>query len=171
MLPISSRAAAAELAMMLQDAEPALLIATSSVVERLPAPGQLPRPCQRFIVGAAPGEGDEAFAELMRGEPLLQPHPAAEEDLAVLLYTSGTTGRPKGAMLTHLNIVHSVLHFAQAAGLREDDRSIVAVPLAHVTGLVAQMYTSVYRGAAMVLAAAATRRRRRRTSSGRRAGR
>ena len=150
-VPISSRAAAAELTMMLQDAEPSLLIAASALVERLPAPDQLPRPCQRFVVGGPPGDGNEAFAELMRGEPLLQPHPAAEEDLAVLLYTSGTTGRPKGAMLTHLNIVHSVLHFAQAAGLREDDRSIVAVPLAHVTGLVAQMYTSVHCGATMVL--------------------
>jgi len=150
-VPISPRAAASELATMLDDAEPALLIAASALVERLPVPDRLRRPCQRFVVGDAPGSGCEPFAELMRAEPLLQPHPAAEEDLAVLLYTSGTTGRPKGAMLTHLNIVHSVLHFAQAAGLREDDRSIVAVPLAHVTGLVAQMYSSVYCGAAMVL--------------------
>ena len=52
-VPISSRAAAAELTMMLQDAEPSLLIAASALVDRLPAPDQLPRPCQRFIVGAA----------------------------------------------------------------------------------------------------------------------
>ena len=150
-VPISPRAAAGELALMLQDAEPTLLIAASSLVNRLPAPQRLPRACLRFAVGDVADAGCEPFAELMRAEPLLQPHAAAEDDLAVLLYTSGTTGRPKGAMLTHLNIVHSVLHFAQAAGLRADDRSIVAVPLAHVTGLVAQMYTSVYCGAAMVL--------------------
>ena len=152
-VPISPRAAAGELALMLQDAEPVLLIAASALVDRLPAAERLPRDCLRFVVGAAPvaGAGCEPFAELMRTEPLLQPHAAAEDELAVLLYTSGTTGRPKGAMLTHLNIVHSVLHFVQAAGLRGDDRSIVAVPLAHVTGLVAQMYSSVYCGAAMVL--------------------
>ena len=150
-VPISPRAGASELAMMLDDAEPSLLIASSGVVDRLPVAQQTRRPCQRFLVGPAAPAAGNPFADLMRAEPLLQPHPSAEEDLAVLLYTSGTTGRPKGAMLTHLNIVHSVLHFAGALGLREDDRSIVAVPLAHVTGLVAQMYTSIHCGATLVL--------------------
>ena len=151
-VPISPRVAAAELAALLDDAQPALLIAAAALVERVPVSQRASLPGQHFIVGHGPcPQGFEAFAELMHADPLLQPHAAAEEELAVLLYTSGTTGHPKGAMLTHLNIVHSVLHFARAVGLREDDRSIVAVPLAHVTGLVAQMYTSVYCGAAMVL--------------------
>ena len=60
-----------------------------------------------------------------------------EEATAVILYTSGTTGRPKGAMLTHLNLVHSVLHYRHALGLNADDRALLAVPASHVTGLVA----------------------------------
>lgn len=150
-VPISPRVGVSDLAMMLEDAEPLLLICEPALVKRLPAPMALPRPCQLFAVGDTPPDGCLPFSRLMHAEPLLQPHAPAEEALAVLLYTSGTTGRPKGAMLTHLNIVHSVLHFTDALGLGEDDRSLVAVPLAHVTGLVAQMFTSIHCGATMVL--------------------
>lgn len=67
--------------------------------------------------------------------------PVDEEDTAVILYTSGTTGRPKGAELTHLGIVHSTMHYASCMGLGALDRSLVAVPLSHVTGLIAQLCT------------------------------
>ncbi|MBI3369115.1 MAG: AMP-binding protein [Burkholderiales bacterium] len=55
----------------------------------------------------------------------------------VILYTSGTTGQPKGATLTHLAIVHSALHFQACMRLRAGDRSALAVPASHVTGLIA----------------------------------
>ena len=60
-----------------------------------------------------------------------------ETDVAVILYTSGTTGHPKGAMLTHLAIVHSALHFEACMRLTSEDRSALAVPASHVTGLIA----------------------------------
>ena len=60
-----------------------------------------------------------------------------ETDTAVILYTSGTTGRPKGAMLTHLSIAHSVLHYEACMRLVAGDRSALAVPASHVTGLIA----------------------------------
>jgi acyl-CoA synthetase (AMP-forming)/AMP-acid ligase II len=77
-----------------------------------------------------------------------------EEDTAVILYTSGTTGRPKGAMLSHFNIVHSAMHFELAMALGPDDRSAVAVPLSHVTGLVAQLWTMVHVAGTLVLLSA-----------------
>jgi acyl-CoA synthetase (AMP-forming)/AMP-acid ligase II len=61
----------------------------------------------------------------------------AEEDAFCILYTSGTTGKPKGAMQTHLGILHSTLHYQYALGLRADDAALLAVPASHVTGLVA----------------------------------
>ncbi len=56
----------------------------------------------------------------------------------MILYTSGTTGHPKGAMLTHLAIVHSALHFEACMHLTAADRSALAVPASHVTGLIAK---------------------------------
>jgi acyl-CoA synthetase (AMP-forming)/AMP-acid ligase II len=66
----------------------------------------------------------------------------AEEDTAIILYTSGTTGRPKGAMLTHFNIVHSLLHFQYCMQLGPGDRTMLAVPASHVTGVVALLLTA-----------------------------
>ncbi len=60
-----------------------------------------------------------------------------EEDPCALLYTSGTTGRPKGAILTHLNVVHSAMHYQVCFRYRGGERAILAVPASHVTGLVA----------------------------------
>ena len=55
----------------------------------------------------------------------------AESDLAALLYTSGTTGHPKGAMLTHGNFLHNVASCVAALTVREDDRVVVALPQFH----------------------------------------
>ena len=55
----------------------------------------------------------------------------AESDLAALLYTSGTTGHPKGAMLTHGNFLHNVASCEAALTVREDDRVVVALPQFH----------------------------------------
>ena len=54
-----------------------------------------------------------------------------ESDLAALLYTSGTTGYPKGAMLTHGNFLHNVASCLQALDVHEDDRIVVALPQFH----------------------------------------
>ena len=86
------------------------------------------------------------------GEPALPVARVQEEDTAIILYTSGTTGRPKGAMLTHFNIVHSLLHFEHCLRLVPGDRAMLAVPASHVTGLVAILLTIWHaRGCAVVM--------------------
>lgn len=64
-----------------------------------------------------------------------------EDDVAVLLFTSGTTGRAKGVILTHLNIIHSCLHYRTGLGLIDGERGLLSVPASHVTGLVAILAT------------------------------
>src|SRR5208282_2092193 len=54
-----------------------------------------------------------------------------EPDLAALLYTSGTTGHPKGAMLTHGNFLHNVASCVEALKVQGDERVIVALPQFH----------------------------------------
>jgi len=72
-------------------------------------------------------------------------------DVAVILYTSGTTGNPKGAMITHANIAHSVLHYTYGMQLTENDVSMLAVPASHVTGLIAIIATMVHVGGATLI--------------------
>ncbi|MEY3155362.1 MAG: hypothetical protein RL109_1780, partial [Pseudomonadota bacterium] len=69
----------------------------------------------------------------------IAPAEVNEEACAFILYTSGTTGKPKGAMLSHLNVIHSIMHFQYCMPLRDGVRSILAVPASHVTGLIANI--------------------------------
>ena len=144
LVPISARAGSVELEYALNDSGAVVIVCAEELAELLPAPATLPLLRHRFSTGSLPVAPFEPLVALMQAEPLATAYVAREEELAVLIYTSGTTGKPKGAMLTHLNITHSVMHFVAAMGLTERDRSVLAVPLSHVTGLVAQLYTMLH---------------------------
>jgi long-chain acyl-CoA synthetase len=93
------------------------------------------------------------FTGLLDNEPSPQPTLVGEQDTAMILYTSGTTGRPKGAMLAHCNVIHSSMVFVSCLQLTAADRSIAAVPLAHVTGVVANIMTMVCCAGALIIMA------------------
>jgi acyl-CoA synthetase (AMP-forming)/AMP-acid ligase II len=88
---------------------------------------------------------DEALFSILEIEnnDLKEPGPSNEEDVAAILYTSGTTGRPKGAMLTNLGIVHSSMVFESCMDLDSSTRALAAVPLSHVTGVIALLTAMV----------------------------
>jgi len=73
----------------------------------------------------------EEFSALNPSAILHSPSSCSENDLAALLYTSGTTGHPKGAMLTHGNFLHNVASCVAALEVREDERVVVALPQFH----------------------------------------
>ena len=68
------------------------------------------------------------------------------EDLAILVYTSGTTGRPKGAMLSHRNIIESVKPLPDFLPLSGNDQALSFLPLCHVAERVLGFYAAVYHG-------------------------
>jgi len=68
-------------------------------------------------------------------------HPAGAEDLAFLQYTSGSTGHPRGVMLTHRNVVATIGFMADAAGLTAEDRVVSWLPLYHDMGLIGCAFT------------------------------
>ncbi len=149
-MPIGTRQKAAEIEYLLADSGAMALIFARELAAELPAPEAIPRLRLRVVVGE-PVAGTEPLAALLAPGAPPPPVAIAEEDTAIILYTSGTTGRPKGAMLSHLNIVHSIIHFARCLGLGPADRALLAVPAAHVTGTVAILLTMVYCGGATAL--------------------
>ncbi|MBC8056305.1 MAG: acyl--CoA ligase, partial [Rhizobiales bacterium] len=91
------------------------------------------------------------LAAMSEGGPVPAAAVSHETDVAVILYTSGTTGAPKGAMLTHVSIAHSALHYEACMGLVAGDRSALAVPASHVTGLIAVIAAMWRVGGAVVV--------------------
>jgi len=142
-VPVNVREQTPELTYILNHCGARMLVHGADVTDRLPAAADLPALERRFSVGGdAPGA--DPFETLVETRVAAAPPcDFNEEDIAVILYTSGTTGRPKGAMLTHFNIVHSVMHYEFGMALTKADRSVLAVPASHVTGLVANLLTMI----------------------------
>lgn len=147
-VPMNPRQPAPEIAYAAGQCGAAAIVFEAELAANIPARADIPT--VRHIWSAY-GEIDHAkrYEDLAANDPA-EPVDVSEEDCAVILYTSGTTGRPKGAMLTHLNIVHSSLHFAMSMDFEAGDRNLLAVPASHVTGLIANISTALIRGGAIV---------------------
>ena len=130
-----------EIAYVLSDCAAKALIHEAVLSDRVPDTSDVPDLAHRIVVSDV--AASSAFSILADNPPLSEVIEVAEEDIAMILYTSGTTGRPKGAMLAHCNIVHSAMAFCACMEMTAEDRSIAAVPLAHVTGVVANVMTMV----------------------------
>lgn len=98
------------------------------------------------------------FGTFVGGESSeFETRPTSPDDTCAILYTSGTTGQPKGAELTHLNIfsnvvaTHEIMQAAPAAHTDEQRTMLVTLPLFHTTGQTVQMNTGLYAGNRVVL--------------------
>ncbi|MBO2458090.1 long-chain-fatty-acid--CoA ligase [Actinomadura violacea] len=89
--------------------------------------------------------------DLIAGSDPGRPHPTGADDTAVILYTSGTTGRPKGAQLTHGNLDSCAAMIRQAHEVTAADRCLSALPLFHVYGQACVMNTVIQAGAGLSL--------------------
>jgi long-chain acyl-CoA synthetase len=125
------------------------IVFDAELAQRIPDAAEAPALTLRVQVGGAGGDSLDALAG--GAASANAPATVRETDVALILYTSGTTGHPKGAMLTHLNIAHSVLHYQACMRLTCDDRSALAVPASHVTGLVAVIAAMLHAGGAIVI--------------------
>ena len=102
-----------------------------------------------FVFGEA--EGATPFAALMRGDGNV-PDPGinSREDLVVLPYSSGTTGLPKGVMLTHYNLVANIMQTEGIETINPNDVLVGILPFFHIYGMLVIMNASLYHGATIV---------------------
>ncbi|MFT4279271.1 MAG: class I adenylate-forming enzyme family protein [Rhodopseudomonas sp.] len=150
-VPIGIRQRRAELDFLLNNSGAKVVVFEAELADEIPATADVPQLAHRFVAHGS-ADGARPFADLLAADPANAPLAEMhEDDTAVILYTSGTTGKPKGAELTHLSILHSSYAFARAHELTEHDRGLVAVPLSHVTGLVGVSYATIAAGGCVVL--------------------
>jgi len=130
---------AAEVDYLLRHSGAKLLIAEDEeqVDKALEVRAGLPDLADVFVVDPRGVDATEArrWEELERAEPLDLTAAAADlhpEDTAIIVYTSGTTGPPKGAMLSHANMLYAARIFRDAYGTRPDDEVLSYLPLCHI---------------------------------------
>ena len=92
-----------------------------------------------------------AWASALQDKVELGPVTAQSEDLAVLPYTSGTTGLPKGCMHTHGTIMHNAMSSGLWANGTPENKCLCVVPMFHITGMVSVMHATIFMGATLIL--------------------
>ena len=159
-VPVHTTDNPASIAYIFDNAEISLLVLASlGQWERLRATGYAMSHLKTVVVAdlAQPVQADAsqprvlALADwLKEGHAMAgKPAPALPEpeDVAAIVYTSGTTGRPKGVMLTHANVMADVSAFAQRVQPREDDRFLSFLPLSHTFERTVGYYLAIASGA------------------------
>ncbi len=148
-LPLNTRLAAPEIRQAVADAEPSLLLHESRLEALAGKTCEgLAFPPERLAVG---GEADRYERCLAAATPHFEIEPVSTEDPMILMYTSGTTGFPKGALLPHRKSLYNSLNAQLFFDLRSDDVVLVVVPLFHSFGLQILSMPALYAGATVLL--------------------
>ncbi|MBB6345546.1 fatty-acyl-CoA synthase [Nonomuraea muscovyensis] len=143
-VPLNSRLAAPEIAYMLADSGASVLIHAPECAESVRALTDIPS----LTAVVSHDLYDEWLA---RGPDTPIDVPVTLDDVALILYTSGTTGRPKGAMLTHGNLVWNCYNLLVGVDLRSDEVTLVSAPLFHVAALNQTLLPTFLKGGCSVV--------------------
>ena len=147
-LPLNTAYRGREIAYFLSDATPKVVVCRPEVESEIADLARSAGGARVFTLGQM---GDGSLLAAAAGlEPLDGCVPAAAEDLAALLYTSGTTGQPKGAMMSHRNLASNALALHSIWGFRPDDVLLHALPIFHTHGLFVATHCALLSGGTMV---------------------
>ena len=114
--------------------------------------------CQKFfhVMSKATDSSDlagvQTLGELMHQRPIqFESYATQADDTAVIIYTSGTTGQPKGAELTHSNLVMNALVCQEFVHIQTKDTQLIVLPLFHIFAMTVQMNLGIYKGCHNIL--------------------
>ncbi|MBC7985968.1 MAG: AMP-binding protein, partial [Sphingomonadaceae bacterium] len=140
LVPLNWRLSEGELTSQLEDAEPRLVIGDAAL-------GKVPAAALRGIEAE---DFDAIGARIGGAEPMAAS--GADSDLpSLMLFTSGTSGRPKGALLTERNLFTSAVNFVTLGAVGPDSAFLCDAPMFHVLGLVSNIRPTLVMGATLVL--------------------
>lgn len=140
-VPLNTRYRAPEVAYALERSEADTLIVNRDLVGEVAA-----APDRLWIVGA----GDLGWKAALDANPRSVP-PVSSDAPAVILFTSGSTARPKGVTHTHASMVHTVTTQARVQSLGPDDLNLITLATCHVAGLFGQLLPTLHTGGTCIL--------------------
>lgn len=151
-LPLNTAYTPPEIAYFLSDAEPRVFVCDPAAAEALAplAAGAGARLETLGPEGAAGAAAGSLAAKAAAAAPVFETVPRQGEDLAAILYTSGTTGRSKGAMLSHDNLVANAVTLAEYWRFTEADVLLHALPIFHTHGLFVAVNTLLLAGGSLI---------------------
>ncbi|WP_410641250.1 long-chain-fatty-acid--CoA ligase [Amycolatopsis sp. lyj-346] len=150
-IPLNVMATASEIEHVLTDADARFLVCAASLLAQA-SEAAARRGTVVFTVGPGPEGAVDLEHAAQDTAPIDDPVVPAPDDVAVVFYTSGTTGAPKGVMLTHRNILYNVDRMVETPyAFRNDDVLLGCLPLSHGFGQICGMLTGFRAGISIVL--------------------
>ncbi|MCC6947951.1 MAG: AMP-binding protein [Bradyrhizobiaceae bacterium] len=141
-----------ELAYLLNDSETCVIVCEPATLDAvLAALGEVPSLRNIVLAGAAAPEGVVSLDALAAGAPMPDVAEREPDDIAMMLYTSGTTGEPKGVMMSHFWLEFVSMSWVNLFKLTHDDRALVTSPFFYTIGLVMGVLAAFRIGASAVL--------------------
>jgi len=132
LVPIDFRLKDREISFLINNSQASMVVVGEDYIGVLPSPVDIPTVRSFICIGKAP-EGMEDYEYLISSHPPQEPQVAVEEkDLATLYHTSGTTGVPKGVMMTHKNLISIATNTLIAFRVTPDDITLHTSPFSHM---------------------------------------
>jgi len=155
MVPLNFRLAVPELLYILQDSAPDILIYSSEYARKVGEIKKAATGLKKYLRhGAGDMPEDESLVDFLEQNSPQEPPLLTEVELKdplFIMYTSGTTGDPKGAVLTHQNILFGAIHSLLGYGVDRSYKSLVVAPLFHIGALAASVTPIIYAGGSVML--------------------
>jgi len=158
-VPLNTRWAAPEIAYGLRDSGSRTLVFAEALADLAHRGSADSAVTDRIVVGRADGQSGDPdgalpYEELLAaGRPVHREEPVTLDDPAIILYTSGTTGRPKGAVLTHGNLTWNAFNAVVDYDIHADETALMISPMFHVASLGMGVLPTILKGGTIVLEA------------------
>ncbi len=154
MVPLNFRLAVPELVYIIKDSGPCLLIYCDEFDAKIAEIKGAGVSVKKYLRHGGELTGDAVFLDYVNQHSVAEPPIIDEVELSdplFIMYTSGTTGDPKGAVLTHQNILFGAIHSLLGYGVDRSYKSLVVAPLFHIGALAASVTPIIYAGGSIVI--------------------